>query len=457
MGTADGTCVFDIRAAAANLVVMKARAHRRSWMGWKLGGAFVVLLVVMAVWTRFGSDTGDGNARSEPAGAGGEGVSGALAAMEAADARGDFLGRMGTSTPEEAWMEIHRIRAEPFAPAVVDHLATILPRLASESDRIGAAGILHRYGRREGTEYLRRALMESPGSPAVLSAATALAMARDVESVGALGNSMGAFVAEPQFALAVGRWGHPELLERARALLGDASVPRGPVLLLLALAGAKEAGPGLLALGIPETGTGPRETPFHAAMARVGVRGAEPVLEGLRQYLGQPEVSLGWWARSARLLGPDVALPVVQQAIEQYVGVRQAFGEAYEAHAQGVREGTRSISELPAYPMAAERRLLEVVELVRDWNSGSVLEVLSGALAAAGEGRYSVRLNRELIRTILHLDPGQGAARLGRMGVGEEELAMAARLNELKPLPALLMPEQRSLALTRPTRPETGE
>jgi hypothetical protein len=147
-------------------------------MRWTWGGVLVAVLVVIIVRAMFASDSRDGKARSDSAGpsadgagevqsAGGTGVPqstptprgtdgvavGSLAELEVAEARGDFL---GTMTPEQAWHSISQIRAEPFPPAVLNHLTTILPRLASERDRIWAAAILYRYGRKEGIEYLRR-------------------------------------------------------------------------------------------------------------------------------------------------------------------------------------------------------------------------------------------------------------------------------------------------------------
>ena len=443
-------------------------------MRWRLGWALMALLVVIIAWDRFALDGRDVRTRPDsegppadgvggvqsPSGAGilqlkptprgtDGGAVGSLAELEAAEERGDFL---GTMTPEQAWLSISQIRAEPLPPAVLNHLVTILPRLASERDRIWAAAILYRYGRKEGIEYLRRVVKANPGSPAVIEAATVLAMARDLESLDVLRGSMASFIGS-EFGNAIGQWAHPMLLDRARTLLKEGTVPSGYLLMILATAGAKDAGPGLLALGIPETGVGPRDTLFNAALARVGVREAKPAMEGLRQYLDKGQLSAGWWSESARLLGSDATLPLVQQAIENYVTSRQAFGEAYESHAQGVREGTRSISQLPSYPKDAEIRLLEALDLVRDWNATSTVDPLLRALAVSDHGVSIISLNRELIRTILHLEPRQGAARLGQLGFGDDELAIAAQLNQLKPLPYLLRPRQMKVSSSRRTSP----
>ena len=443
-------------------------------MRWTWGGVLVAVLVVIIVRAMFASDSRDGKARSDSAGpsadgagevqsAGGTGVPqstptprgtdgvavGSLAELEVAEARGDFL---GTMTPEQAWHSISQIRAEPFPPAVLNHLTTILPRLASERDRIWAAAILYRYGRKEGIEYLRRVVKANPGSPEVIEAATVLAMARDLESVDVLRDSMGSLIGR-EFGNAVAQWAHPMLLDRARTLLKEGTVQSGYLLMVLATAGAKDAGPGLLALGIPETGVGPRDTLFNAALARVGAREPKPAMDGLRQYLDKGQLSGGWWSESARLLGPDATLPLVQQAIDNYATSRQAFGEAYDSHFQGVREGTRSISQLPSYPKDAESRLLEALDLVRDWNATSTVDPLLRALAVSDRGVSIISLNRELIRTILHLEPVQGAARLGQLGFGDNELAIAAQLNRLKPLPYLLRPRQMKVSSSRRMSP----
>lgn len=434
----------------------------------------MALLVVIIAWNRFALDGRDVKARPDsegppadgaggvqsPSGAGilqskptprgtDGGAVGSLAELEAAEERGDFL---GTMTPEQAWLSIGQIRAEPFPPAVLNHLVTILPRLVSERDRIWAAAILYRYGRKEGIEYLRRVVKANPGSPEVIEAATVLAMARDLESLDVLRGSMASFIGS-EFGNAIGQWAHPMLLDRARTLLKEGTIPSGYLLMILATAGAKDAGPGLLALGIPETGVGPRDTLFNAALARVGVREAKPAVEGLRQYLDKGQLSAGWWSESARLLGADATLPLMQQAIENYVTSRQAFGEAYDSHAQGVREGTRSISQLPSYPKDAEIRLLEALDLVRDWNATSTVDPLLRALAVSDRGVSIISLNRELIRTILYLEPRQGAARLGQLGFGDDELAIAAQLNQLKPLPYLLRPRQMKVSSSRRTSP----
>ncbi len=57
---------------------------------------------------------------------------------------------------------------------------------------------------------------------------------------------------------------------------------------------------------------------------------------------------------------------------------------------------------------------------------------------------------RKRAGAVMQVDPERGRERLAGMGVSDRDVAVAIRLNELKRLPAILLPEQRSIALGRP-------
>ena len=378
---------------------------------------------------------------------------GDLQAFQEADERGEFLGGFGTATPAELLAEISELRAEPFAPLVLDKLELALRNLVTDREKIQAAVLLNRYGRASGTEALRLFLRQNPNSGEAIHAAIALAMSKDSQSLDLLEKALQAHAGNPEFARAVTDWGEPHLIAKAKELLEGATSDRVALATILALAG-DAAGEPVLREYAARKGHPAFTAVAEAALVRLGAEPAEPLLQRLREAARKPRLSMGYLSEALHALGPQEAVPLLMELVEDYTQKRLRAGEDYKAWAAGVKDGTRTPGDAPSYPTAEEALLKRTVELLSQWKVAAAADPIADALEAAQQGVYIPALNRQMMAALFSIDPKNARGRLTALGFSEKEIDAGADLAGLHPVPHLLKPQQKSATLSRRKEPD---
>jgi hypothetical protein len=105
----------------------------------------------------------------------------------------------------------------------------------------------------------------------------------------------------------------------------------------------------------------------------------------------------GFLAEPVRLLGPDLATPILQEAIQNYISKRTLNTRKYEEHSAAVRAGAENVGEHgPIYPAAEEELMLQAGSILAEWKVSAAIEPLYEALNAAQGAVYIPLVNRKI-------------------------------------------------------------
>lgn len=368
-----------------------------------------------------------------------------------ADARGELLGGSATSTPEKLLYDILELRAEPYAPLVLDKMEESFA-LFNPDQKLKAAILLHRYHRKMGTDYLKELIRTQTGKARTYPAAAALAMARDPESIPLLKEVFASYIGDPEFASAIMKWKHPALIEAARELWGKPSAPQGIIAQVLAMAGDEAVLESLRTLLKHSGVVDPENFIYEAALVRLGAENPEDFMQRMRDTAAKANRYMGSFLKqSMNFVGPDSGLDFVTQLAVKYAEARAEFGAKYEKYEAEVQAGLRS--RLPSYPRMEEMRFKDAIDILEEWKIPSSAEPVYKALEAAQGGVYVELFNRRIMKALVLLDPDNHEARFQALGFSAEEISAAQQLSKLNPIPHLFRPRQQTIALSKPSPP----
>lgn len=327
---------------------------------------------------------------------------------------------------------------EPFSAELLALAAQRFGEARKPNVKFQLAMILHRYGKAEGTEFLRAAVRQTDGEFQE-SAAAVLAMARDRGSVGVLAEYLRSSSSGVPIRLLneLGSWREPELIEALKFAFQN-SQPRSPAF-AKALALMGEYGPVDQLAGDAWVFSPAYEKP---ALALRRNSGANPGwISSLLGDSAPKNVPLDFLVDACRTAGAEAAAGEVEAALRRSTATRARVNADYAKHVRAIRSGDKPWSPFE-FDDRAYNLTIKCLGLLGEWAQPSSAEVVYEYLGIYLGGKYSPAVVEQIIATAASVDPRNYETRLQALGVSGDAIGNALAVAKLNPLPPQYLPRQ---------------